>query len=113
MLNGLEDIIKEPSIIFRVNKTYKSNMTTEEIYEITRNSWVLSKRKFDAQYAFTVYKGNIKEVFKINFWNKVEDNRWEFEGKVADKKIRNKYLDLSIKNFFKKGEANSIKYVNC
>ena len=113
MKKKLEEIIKEPSIIFRVNQTYKPDMTTEEIYEITRKSWVLGKRKFDAQYAFTVYRGNIEEVFKINSWNKACDNRWEFEGEVAEKEVRNKYIDLSIKNFFKKGEANPIKYVNC
>ena len=112
MKKKLEEIIKEPSIVFRVNQTYKPEMTTDEVYEITRKSWVLGKRRFDAQYAFTVYKGFIKEIFKINSWHK-DGNRWEFEGEVAEKEVRNKYIDLSIKNFFKKGEANPVKYVNC
>ena len=129
MLN--ETVITEDVILIRINKLFYESMTDEEIYEATRGIWRIGVRKEKADYAFAVYMGFVKEVFEIIRWlpactlpyrtramkNAIENvnimGRSEFEGKVADDRIRNKYIGKSVKDYFQFGEANPIKYINC
>ena len=37
-------------------------------------------------------------------------DRYEFVGEVAKEAIRSKYIEKSIANLYRKGEANPIKY---
>jgi hypothetical protein len=39
--------------------------------------------------------------------------RWEFEGEIADKNLRSKYIGKSVQNYLKPGNQNPIKYENC
>ena len=126
--------IDEPVLIIRVNKLYRPSMTPTELYEITRGIWkVTGSRRDCVQYAFSVYKGVVKEVYKVNTWypamstpyqTRTEPDitlhgqismtgRWEFIGEVAEPAIRNKYIDRSVAFLFPQGAANPIKYVNC
>ena len=41
------------------------------------------------------------------------EERFEFVGKLASKKIQNKYLGKSVRYYFTRGSQNPIKYVNC
>ena len=44
-------------------------MTKLELYEVTRGCWKVDvKRAEKADYAFCIYKGIIKEVYKIKEW---------------------------------------------
>jgi len=38
--------------------------------------------------------------------------RFEFEEKLASKEIRDNYINQSIHHYFKKGNSNTIKYLN-
>jgi hypothetical protein len=38
--------------------------------------------------------------------------RFEFEGKQASKEIRDNYINQSVHHYFKKGNSNTIKYLN-
>lgn len=38
-------------------------------------------------------------------------DRYEFIGKIADDKVRRKYVDKSVAFFFSQGNANPIKYM--
>ncbi|MDA3791275.1 MAG: hypothetical protein PF503_22605 [Desulfobacula sp.] len=84
-----------------------------------------------ADYAFFVYRGEVKEVFAIKSWypactltyntrniqdaiRKVKvEGRWEFEGKIAEDNIRNKYIGKSVKHYLPYGASNPIVYINC
>lgn len=116
--------ITENVIAIKINQAYRENMTELELYEVTRGYWKVDvKRAEKADYVFSVYKGMIKEVYKVKEWlpagtiprstlpdAKVPTDRYEFVGEVAEEAIRNKYIEKSIANLYRKGEANPIKY---
>ena len=101
--------ITEPTIIININKLYKRFMKDNELYNTTRSSWKLGSKKNEAKYVIAAYRGLVREVYRINSWNQVGD-RWEFTGEVAEKEIRDKYLNQSLENYTKKGSQNPIKY---
>ena len=101
--------ITEPTIIININKLYKRFMKDNELYNTTRSSWKLGSKKNEAKYVIAAYRGLVREVYKINSWNQVGD-RWEFTGEVAEKEVRDKYLNQSLENYTKKGSQNPIKY---
>jgi len=126
--------IDEPVLIIRVKKLYRPSMTPTKLYEITRGIWrVAGSRRNCVQYAFSVYEGVVKEVYKVNGWYPAMSTpyqtrtelditlhdqisiagRWEFIGEVAVPAIRTKYIDRSVAFLFPQGAANPIKYVNC
>ena len=126
--------IDEKVILVRINKAYREDMSRFELYEYTRGRWRIKKdHAEDADYAFSVYKGEVKEVYFIAGWfhcgeilsQIIEDNqeyhrpvsdyspRIEFVGRIADANIRDKYLGKSVAHLYKRGEAGPIKYINC
>jgi len=78
----------------------------------------------EAQYAFAVYRGFIKEVYEIDEWfpagstkyqrrqlNPAQlKNRYEFVGKVAQDEIRDKYVGRHMPE---PHGQNPIRYYNC
>ena len=119
--------IAEPSILIRINKAYRYDMTDDELYEATRGIWKAGVRREKAKFAFAVFRGCVRDVFVIDRWvpagstlyrTSVHDNvrvpgRWEFVGRRAGEAIRLKYLDGSVNQYFAQGAQNPITYVNC
>ncbi len=108
-------------------------MNEEELYEFTRSKWKINpERAKKAQYAFTIYKGEIVEVYEIISWNPAASlpvlpsyqeeaksylksglpDRFEFTGRLAPEEIKKQYVGHSVKHYYKKGSANPITYVN-
>ena len=120
------DDIADDIVIIKINRSYNPNMSALELYDITRGCW---KRRIDsvssAKYALATVYGEVVEVYKIDYWlpspalnretipydAEVEKRRIGFFGSVADQKVREKYIGKSVKNFFKKGEANPVKLI--
>jgi hypothetical protein len=129
--------ITERAILIRINQLYRYGMDADSLYDATRGVWVIGGknaggRRDCAKYAFSVFKGIIIEVYKINQWylagtqatyyktrpdcNEIficDPPRWEFEGEIAESDIRGKYLNKSVKNYLTTNSQNPIKYVNC
>ena len=125
--------ITEPTLIIRVNKLYRDGISPSELYEITRGVWKVGARKSSVENVFSVYRGEVKEVYKIKTWHPAlttpyqirtekditlnggisMEGRWEFIGEIAEPTKRNKYLNKSVAFLFEKGSANPVKYVNC
>ena len=106
--------IEEPAILFFINNFYQRDMSEKEIYDATRKSWkVRISHVSDIKIACSVYRGIIREVFTINRWLPSPEvkGRYMFEGKVAEKNVREKYINKSISKYWKKGSRNPIKYV--
>ena len=117
--------IEEKGVLIRINKLYYDSMTPQELYEATRGVWVIGRRREEIDYAFCVYQGIIKEVYKIKIWIPAGtlyyetrpkkdvhiEGRWEFYGEVAPSEIREKYLGYSVRSYFPKGSANPITYI--
>ena len=113
--------ITENVIAIKINQAYRENMTELELYEVTRGYWKVDVKRAD--YVFSVYKGMIKEVYKVKEWlpagtiprptlpdAETPADRYEFVGEIAEENIRDKYIEKSIANLYRKGEANPIKY---
>lgn len=102
--------IEEPSIIVNINRLYNRFMTPQQLYDATRSAWKVASHRRDAvKYAVAAYRGIVREVYKIDSWNS-KGNRWEFNGKVAESEVRDKYLNQSLDNYVIKGSQNPIKY---
>ena len=116
--------ISHPVVAININKTYRYGINAEDLYDCTRGIWRLSKERAEkAQYAFSVYQGVIKEVYKIDRWfpagsttyvrrrfkpiNMLE--RYEFVGKLASDEIREKYVgrEMPVRQ-----SQNPIRYFN-
>jgi len=119
------DEINDNLLLIKINKRYRNNMSSLELYEATRGYWrvnVENAKKID--YVLSVYDGMVLEVYEVATWlpalstfsNRKTSNpedlkeRYEFVGKIADDKIRNKYINKSVSDYFSQGEANPVKY---
>jgi hypothetical protein len=119
--------VREPALLIRINQLYSYSMSAQALYEATRGVWRLGLRREGANYALAVYRGVVREVYRINRWcpagtllyetrtsSKLRvPGRWEFEGVVADAPMRDNYLNQSVKQYFAKNSQNPIVYVNC
>ena len=101
-------------------------MSPLELYDATRSSWELGERREKAQYAFAVFEGVVREVYRITKWfpggstlnsplgrGACEENgRWEFVGVLAEDEVRRRYINHYVGHLFNQGNQNPISYVN-
>ena len=117
---------KDDVVIIKINKSYYPGISALELYDVTRGCW---RRRIEsvesAKYALAAYKGEVVEVYKIDYWCHASElnretiaynherhwNRIGFIGSVADEKVREKYVGKSVKNFYKWGEADPVKLI--
>lgn len=126
--------IDEPVVAININKGYPKAKTASDLYNITRGTWRINRqRAASAKYVFAVYKGVVREVYKIDAWRPAsrelyeffarlggstpgdlppdfDDGRSEFIGELAPEDIRNKYVGRQLpERFFQ----FPIRYFNC
>ena len=115
--------ISHSAILLNINKLYRSNMSTNELYEITRGVWKVGENRNKVEIAMAIYRGIVKEVYRINKWYPagtlkyktrdtskfLDSGRWEFEGEEAID-IRDKYIDRSVRSYLAATNRNPIKY---
>ena len=118
--------IREPAILIRINRLYRYGMTDAELYDTTRSSWKVGTRRERAKYAFAVFEGVVREVYRITQWlpggstlvggrsgkGVGARDRWEFVGTIAEENIRDRYLNRYVGHLFTQGAQNPISYVN-
>ncbi|MCI0722425.1 MAG: hypothetical protein L0338_26170 [Acidobacteria bacterium] len=111
--------ITEPVLLIIVNRLFRRNMTPQELYEVTRGNWVLGERRRKARYALSVYRGIVREVYRISGWapskarspEQKRQSRWRFEGEVA-RELRH-YVGGSVEHYLTPGAQSPTKYINC
>ncbi len=120
----LLDKIDNGCILININKKYKRGKGAVNIYEATKETWTIDKKKLpNIKYVLSEYKGLIVEVFMVNEWYEKErgylpnakkkDEKkigYGFNGEIAPNEIRSKYLNKSIAHTKKKGAASAIRY---
>lgn len=100
-----------------VNKSFNLEMSSAEKYDVTRGRWNLvaagKEKVLQAEYAFAVYHGVIREVYKITQWLPAgsteyftrdlkdpelaaSEGRMEFVGTIAESDIQKKYINKSV-----------------
>ena len=116
----------QPSILIRINKLYRPQMTPSELYDVTRGVWKAAEKRREPgryKYAFAVFEGIVREVYTIIEWHKAgstftsrdwEDfgvrDRWEFIGQLAPKRVRRRYFDGDVSKYFTQGNRNPVRY---
>lgn len=116
--------ILEPSILIRINELYRPTMTSSELYDATRASWKIGPKRTQAQYAFAVFEGIVREVYEIASWLRAGStlnsahnrdaqprDRWEFVGRLAPGAMRRRYLNRDVSRYFPASAQNPIRYV--
>lgn len=126
-MNSSQITIDVPAVLIRINRLYHDFMAPLELYEATRGVWRMGPRRYGALFAFAVFKGVVKEVYRIDSWQPagtdvyetrsdaevmIED-RVEFSGRVAPRSIRHRYVGKSVRRYFRRGNSNPITYINC
>ena len=117
--------VRDAAILIRINRHYRPNMTATELYDATRASWKVGEQRELATYALAVFEGIVREVYHVTQWlpsgstfnsrfprGDSRRDRWEFVGRVADDRIRNRYVDRFVGRYFPRGAQNPIAYVN-
>jgi hypothetical protein len=115
--------ITEPTMLIRIQQLYRHTMSPTELYEATRGYWRVGPERNKVKLAMAVYDGIIREVYEVETWfeagktfsNRTADaitskRRWEFVGRIADDKIRKKYLYRSVAHELE--NQNPIRYLN-
>ena len=113
--------IIEPAMLIRINELFRDDLSAKELYDATRSCWRVSlDRANNVQYVLSVYKGIVREVYRVNSWTAADpkaheknEGRFEFIGKIAEDEVRDKYKLYSIKHYFKKGNIAPFMYLNC
>lgn len=112
------EVLLHEVIIININKKYaQARATSENIYQATKQAWVVSEnRRSNVLYALSEYQGIIIGVYKIINWypvttdNNKSNKRWGFNGEIATEEISSHYLNKSIMHVKKQGAANPIRF---
>lgn len=117
--------VSDPLIIININKTYHSKSkqakkdASDNIYEATRQSWRLCKRRADkAKYILSEYRGVIRAIFEMDEkkWQPIAVDgkkypRYFFTGsEVTDSIVLSMYKNKRINK--NQGASNPIQYRN-
>jgi uncharacterized protein len=121
--------ITDKAILINISRLYRYGMTPMELYDTTRGIWKVAPSRHNAELAFCVYGGIIREVYSIATWLPAHSTmtlgrdflekeynpseRHEFVGRLAPESTRKKYIGKSVQDYFAPGSQNPIKYVNC
>src|ERR1035437_9726143 len=127
--NPVRVTIDLPSILIRISKLYRPEMSDIELYDATRGVWKVggdSTKRKNARYAFAIYRSIVREVYEIAEWLPAgqtfttrnprgwrSSNRMEFVGRQADASIRDRFLSKSVAHCFPRGARAPLTYVNC
>jgi hypothetical protein len=117
--------IREPTVLIRINRLYRPDMTAAELYDATRGAWKVGPARDRVRYGFAVFEGVVREAYEIDRWLPAGSTfstrhprgvnapgRWEFIGRVAPDYVRDRYVDGYVGHLFRPGAQNPIAYVN-
>ena len=110
MLTAKPVEVVHKAVLFTINKLFRSDMSSQELYEATRGVWKIGTKRDEVEFAFAVYQGVVREVYQVEAWFPAGTmpystreaptvnvfGRWEFKGRVAPESIRNMYIGFSV-----------------
>ena len=106
----------EPILIVKLTQKYRQGMSSEELYEASRQYWVVGPRRAKVKYVVAAYLGRTIEAYLVENWYAVlhqGKTRWAFNGVVANDVVSKKLVNKSIWHLHVKGAANPVRYLNC
>ena len=109
-------VTSEPVMLININRTYRPNMTDDELYKATKKWWRVGERREKAKYAVATYRGETLEAYEVHEWYPERYQgkmRWVFRGEIADDEIRRELVNKSVRHLREQGAAYPILYHNC
>jgi hypothetical protein len=111
--------IEAPSLLIIINRLFEYGMSEAKLYDITRGNWVLGPRRNGVKYAYAVYRGIVRQVYRIDEWEPVHNRdpnqktreRWRFSGDPASELQH--HVGGTVEHYFSAHAQNPIRYVNC
>lgn len=109
--------ITHPVILFKLTRSYQTDMEPWQLYAVTRGQWKMNMKKAEEyKYAFACDAGLVVEVYEIESWHTCnetmderekayrkakklfgnEEGRIEFVGKIAPEEIRKQYRNSNV-----------------
>ncbi len=110
-LSPNENEIVAPAIMLWPDISFNYSFTEQELYDITRQNWQVGEMRNKVKLAFSVIDDMIWEVYQVEKWVQRENLNWDFVGRVADEAVRNKYLNIDVRKYYK-GYKKSFRYFN-
>lgn len=109
--------IEHPVVLIRIANLFEHGMTEEALYRATREWWRMKPSRHNPNWAFAVYDGIVRAVYRIERWEQEpptvkRKRRWAFDG-VRDAEMEERYLWTDVSRDLPRGAQNPIKYVNC
>jgi hypothetical protein len=114
-----------PIAVIKVNRLYRPNITDEELSDITRGYWRTSRIKAQkCDIVLSVYRGKVIEVYSVDEWVNGEDLKlstrintyragsYGFNGHVALKVVRDKFIGRYVNNLYRRGNQNPVMAFN-
>jgi hypothetical protein len=78
--------LPQGTVVFKIARTWRPELSDEELYEATRGSWrVAEHRRRGLRLAIGYAKGAIRSAYEINGWepSESEPGRVRFSGRPA------------------------------
>lgn len=119
--------ITDKIMLININKTFRYGMSPDDLYHATRGVWPVGTDRDKAKYALAVFRGVVREAYRIDEWQpaattlqrhrpEVADpkykRRWEFVGAIADENTRRTYCGKNVRAYLKEHAQFPITYVN-
>lgn len=111
-MNKIEDVV-----LIKINQSYKEDMSSEELYNVTSVSWVANFKKTetrDLKYYCAVYRNKIVGVFDFLGYEEEfprrKPPRYILHGHETSEEVRNKLIGLDLGDFH--SGNNPIRYTN-
>lgn len=113
---------KHPLLAINVGVSYQRE--NRDLYDAVRYAWVVDLTKVEGRLVLAHTAGLVKGVYKPDNWysatdpklkvpSGLDENRWGFVGKKADKAIWNQYVGKRIPaQYRKRGAANPVRYID-
>ena len=103
--------------LIRIRRRFAEVRTPEDLYEVTRQWWRMAPNRRKPDWAFSVYNGIVRAVYRIDSWEQEpptaqRKRRWAFHG-TRDPEMEKRYLWRDVSRYLSHGTQNPIKYVNC
>ena len=114
-----------PTAVIKVNRLYRHGISADELSDITRGYWKTAEHKArQCDIVLSVYQGEVMEVYVVDQWvdgqelkmatniNGYRPNSYGFNGRVASKNMRDKFIGRSVRRLYKKGDRNPVRAFN-
>ncbi len=101
-------------VLIRINREFYYGISDDELYDKTRQWWVIGRSR-QPQWAFSVYRGIVRAVYRIDQWEQGLGGlkrRRSFTG-ARDPDMESRYYWGDVSSYFRPGQQSPLVYVNC